>query len=177
MLRELFSHSTCNVASHALDIVLIAHCNFAVVLVTKDSLSFHNPTNKQLALALQLKPSATVWMFLCCKLNADTSKQVSIALSSIEQLDKLHFIVCNITNVDIEILHSQVTAKKYTLTSKIFSSKLNTLIASALAEVDIVCNIEEVIISDNKIPLYCSLTKKLRKKLLLREQKCCQHIC
>ena len=80
MLRELFVHSTGNITSDDVEVILSMCHHTSVVVITKDTLGVHNPTSKQLAMAHKLEPSVTIWKFCDCNLNTDTCKQVSFLL-------------------------------------------------------------------------------------------------
>jgi len=70
-LTELFVHSNCTVAKDDMITLLSFFQHTSVVIITNNTLTVHNPTNKQLALTCQLELSVNVWRFLCCQVSAD----------------------------------------------------------------------------------------------------------
>ena len=77
------------------------------MLVAKDNLIIHNPTNRQLAQALQLKPSINVWRFITCKLSVDTLSMILDVLINTEKTwVELDYIDFNLRHVNCEVLHA-----------------------------------------------------------------------
>ena len=162
MLRELFVHSTGNITSDDVEVILSMCNHTSVVVVTKDTLGARNPTSKQLAMAHKLEPSITTWKFFG-NLNADTCKQIVILLTSSKVLSELKFVGCHIGNIEIEILSDHLIAERHALTIQklhISSSRLDSSVTSAFVEI---ISISKVII-DN-----CSEIKMVQNVSTLSE--------
>ena len=109
-LYELFLHSTCNITNYDLDIYhvvgLSLHCSDASYEVNKYILVVRNPTDKQIALALQMEPLIFIWKFLCCKLDTDLCKQFSVLSIFTKQLDELEFSGCDIGSTEVNTFYN-----------------------------------------------------------------------
>ena len=125
ILRELFVHNAGNVSSDDVEAVLSGYSHASVVVVTKDTMAVCNPTSKQLAMAYQLEPSVTVWKFFCCKLHANTFKQIVQLLIYAKQLNKLKFVGCSFGNLEFEMFYNQFVKEQPTaIIQELYSSSL-----------------------------------------------------
>ena len=147
-LKELFFHSHCAASKESILTSLSLFQSTSVLLLASNNLSVHNPTNQQLAVAFKLKPSATVWIFLACKVNTDTFYLISDMLTGNSKTWlEIDLIDCNLTYSECKIICGCLISskvKRLTLTSGIFPLS----ITSALVEAIWAWKVEELIISD-----------------------------
>ena len=164
---------TVNVLSPNLIFFLSFCVNNSIVLVAKDNLIVHNPTNKQLVLALQVEPSINVWKFLKCKLSADTFYMILYILVTTDKTWlELNFIDCELGDIECEVVCNYLDMLKPTsLIRRLNFSRVTlpssiTSDSSTLARILIIWDIEKLIFSDQcQYKFYESLMEILRKHL------------
>ena len=105
-LQEVFLHTKCFCRKESLCSLLSTTPITSAVIVTKDTLVLHNPTSKQLSLALQLEPSVTVCVLLKCMLEVDTFYAILYMLAALNKnWVEVEFKHCFIRNVECEVAH------------------------------------------------------------------------
>ena len=137
------------------------------MIAAKHNLAVHNPTNKQLALALQLEPSMNVWRFLRCKLSADTFFMIiQILVTTYNSWNELDFIECHPNITEFEMVSDCFCTLKNLSVARKLNFSLSTLTsssASVLKRIITIWKVEQLIISDEQ--LYYSIVDRLEKQL------------
>ena len=170
-LQELFCHTNCIIKDNIV-VSLSFPPKCSVVLASNNNIVVHNPTNKQVALVCQLKPSANVWRFLTWKMSAETFYMILHTLAhTIKTLNwvELDFIECNLTLLECRIIHDYFSILKFIPKIKklYLSGSTNPLsITSSLAEIIRRWEIEQLIVSDkNSYIFYDHLVEDLRREI------------
>ena len=141
-LKELFIHTTNLVFLLTSDILALLSNdhNTSTVLVTKDTLACQNPTDLQIALALQLETKLTIWKFCNCYLNYKTyHRVVSVLPANAFNLVALDLFACNLAQCVLEMFNACFNQSQCVLhlkTLKISCSNINNttlILASTLA--------------------------------------------
>ena len=147
ILRELFLQSHCSITTNDLDIMLSTCHNISIVLLMKDTMVAHNPTNNQLTLVFQLVPSIKVWKFLNCQFNAVTCTLIAILLIKAGYLNELAFSDCEFGIMEVDIIRKSIvdgTSTPEIQTMFISSCKFDPSNAPMLAEILLLCNIKNI---------------------------------
>jgi len=175
-LQEVFLHSTCICGKESLCSLLSAIPIFSAVIVTNDTLVLHNPTNKQLSLALQLEPSVTVCVLVNCKLKMDTFNMILWMLMACNtNWVEVDLKCCHIRNVDCEVTNeylNMIKSMSSIRTLNLSAMNLTSSITSTISNIAFKWNIEEIIIYNCNKFLHC-LIEKLKKALFKSTSKVC----
>ena len=166
-IQELFLHTDCSSSVECLNASVLKAPKISVVFVGSSTLVVHNPTSKQLALAVQLEPSVNVWKFLACQLNADLFLTISFILVVTNKMwVELEFPDCDIRHLHCDIVHEHFTIfNSISRVTKLNLSSCNLPLSASFAFVDILVllNVKELIICEETF--YISLVQKLREKM------------
>ena len=142
------------------------HYNISTVLVTNAVIVAYNPNIQQIALAFQLQPSTTKWV-LCSPVSAMVFYQVTDALVGFHaQWIELDFTGCNISDVECEIMHRNLTCN-HPSTVKKLNVSVNGISVSGmynLVRITIIWGVQELNINGANDNIYDCLIKNLTTK-------------
>ena len=163
VLQELFLHTSHNISMEILNSLILLCPNTSVVLITNNTLVLHNPTTKNLALAIQLQPSINMWKFLACELSAECFYLILCILATTDKIwAELDFIDCDIRHLHFEVICEHLLKSISSIEKVTFSkSKLPSSVSSVFAEMLILMNVAEIVIATNTIYMYDNLSENI----------------
>lgn len=171
-LQELFLHKVDTLTLNELTLLIRFKWKFSTVLIIKDELLLHNPTNKQLTLALQLEPSVTKWKLINCQLNPDVYYQLvtMLTMTSVKQISlEIDLINSNVGNIECEVLLEHITNSS-SLVRKLHISfgKLTSSMLPVLVNIIFAWNVEELVICYHESTILCCLIKLIKRKFFIK---------
>ena len=155
-LKELFIHTTnllCSLTSDILALLSNDH-NTSTVLVTKDTLACQNPTDVQIALALQLETKLTIWKLCNCFLNYQSCHHVvSVLVANAANLVALDFSG-TLGQCELEMFNAcfnQSQCASHLTTLKICYSKINNTALTLASTLALTNKLEELDLRGNDL--------------------------
>ena len=171
-LQELFLHKVDTLTLNELTLLIRFKWKFSTVLIIKDELILHNPTNTQLTLALQLEPSVTKWKFINCQLNPDVYHQLVTMLTttSVKQTSlEIDLINSDIGNIECEVLLEHITNSSSSVRKlNISFGKLTSSMLPVLVNIIFAWNVQELVICYRESTILCCLIKLIKEKFFIR---------
>ena len=175
--KEIFIHTFCHIDVDNLA-SMKPHCNCSIVIVTRQFMYSYKPTNKQIALALQLEPSTNMLKIFNCQGNFDIFDQIAAMLATIiNNWTELDFTNCCIGEIECEILCRYFNAKEQFSTVellKINSEKLDASVIPTLIKTVSTWKVQELSFYGNNhaifkrfILKFKSIYSTVKQKILL----------
>ena len=150
--KEIFIHTLCNIDTDSLAVPMSKQEDRSTLLIAKNMILGYNPTNKQIAVALQLDPSINRLKLINYKGTLDTFNQViKMVVSTSINWTELDLSKCSIGEIEYDVLCRYFkTMKCFSIVNKLIipSIKLTISVLSKLIEIIIVWKVQELVLYD-----------------------------
>jgi len=137
-----------------------------MVIVTWQFMYSYKPTEKQIALALQLEPSTNILKILNCQRNFDIFDQVAAMLTMItNSWTELDFANCSIGEIECEILCKYFNVREQFSTVKLLkinSEKLNASVIPMLIKAVFTWRVQELSFCGNNYIIFKKFIQKFK---------------
>ena len=164
-VQEIFIHSSSTITDENITALLPCCKGNSIVIVAQDNLVVHNPTDKQLALALQVEPSINVWRCLKCKSAADSFNKIMEVLATANKCwNQLDFIECDLKMLESEVVGDWLNEFKPLSTVKkikLSMCLINCFSKSTLLKIAAIWQIEQLHLSISDEEFYYGMVKNL----------------
>ena len=147
--KEIFIHTLCNIDTDGLAVPMSRQRNRSTLLVAMNILGY-KPTNKQIALALQLNPFINALKLMNYKGTLDMFNHViRMVVSTPIEWTKLDLSKCSIGEIEYDVLYRYFKTRKcFSIVNKLIIPpiKLTMSVLSKLIEIIILWKVKELVL-------------------------------